>query len=85
MNGENHQPLLVPYEPVEVQDFRKITHRFGGIYRIYPKENNQKIVTCNWLDLKTLGFWPMIIYAPKSPRDMALHDTFMVRVMVMVN
>jgi hypothetical protein len=42
MIGENRQ--LVADEPVEVQDCRKITDRFRGIYRIYfylIKENRR--------------------------------------------
>ena len=35
MNRENW-PLVVD-EPVEVQDFRKITHHIRGIYGIYLK------------------------------------------------
>ena len=36
---------------------RKITHHFRGIYRIYLSlvKKNQKITTCNRLDLETLG------------------------------
>ena len=41
MIGENQQlvtnePIEFEKEPVEVQDCRKITDHFGGIYRIYP-------------------------------------------------
>ena len=42
MIGENWQ--LVTNEPVEVEDYRKITDHFRGIYRIYPnltKENRR--------------------------------------------
>ena len=49
---------LVKFEkqPVEVRDFRKITHRFRGIYGICYKsvKNNAKMSTCNYLDLETL-------------------------------
>ena len=47
MTGENRQlvtdePVEFEKKPVEVQDCRKITDHFRGIYRIYPnltKEN----------------------------------------------
>ena len=35
MNGENW--LLVTVEPVDVQDFRKITHHYRGMYKICVK------------------------------------------------
>ena len=43
---------------VIVQDFRRITCHFSGIYRIYLdliKKINQKLMICNQLDLETLG------------------------------
>ena len=40
MVGENRQ--FVTDEPVEVQDCRKITDHFRGIYRIYPNFNTGK-------------------------------------------
>jgi hypothetical protein len=41
MIGENRQlvtdePIVFEKYPVEVQDCRKMTHHFKGIYRIYP-------------------------------------------------
>ena len=44
---------------LKVQDFRRITDRFRGIYRIYIKwmKRNQKMSTCNRLDLESLGSW----------------------------
>jgi hypothetical protein len=45
MIGENRQLVTdepVGFEkepPVEVQDCRKFTHHFGGIYRIHPNLN----------------------------------------------
>ena len=56
MNGENG--LQVTNEPIEVQDFRKIIDHLRGVYGIYLKliQKNQKITTCNHLDLKSLGF-----------------------------
>ena len=55
MNRENR--LLVTDEPVEVQDFRKITNPFGGIYRTSHNliKKNQKMSKCNQLILETLG------------------------------
>ena len=49
MIGENRQlvtnePVDFEKKPVEVEDFRKITDHFRGIYRIYPnlmKENQR--------------------------------------------
>ena len=50
---------LVEFEkqPIEVQYFRELTDRFSGIYGMYLKliKENQKITTCNLLDLETLG------------------------------
>ena len=51
---------LVTIEPVEVQDFGKITHHFlsspwNTILQTHI-EKNRKITTCDWLDLETLGF-----------------------------
>ena len=56
MNGENG--LQVTNEPIEVQNFRKIIDHLRGVYGIYLKliQKNQKITTCNHLDLKSLGF-----------------------------
>ena len=34
MTGDNQQ--LLTNEPVEIQDYKKITDRFRGIYKIYP-------------------------------------------------
>ena len=55
MTGENRQ--LVTNEPVEVQDCRIITDHFRGICRIYLNliKENQRMSTCNRLDLQTLG------------------------------
>ena len=62
MIGENRQSITnepVEFEkwPVEVQDCRKITDHFWGIYRIYPNliRENRRMLTCNRLDLQTLG------------------------------
>ena len=64
MNWEN-RPLVTdePAEfgklPVEVQDLRKIIDDFRGVYEIYLTliKKNQKISTCNQLDvLGALGF-----------------------------
>ena len=66
MIGENRQ--LVTNELVEVQDRRKITDHFRGIYRIYPKsiKENRGMSTCNWLDLQILGSQPIM---PKNLPD----------------
>ena len=62
--------LLVTDEPVEfeewlveVQDFRKSTDHFRGIYRIYLKlvKKNWTMSTCNQLNLKTLGSQPVVL------------------------
>ena len=55
MIGENRQ--LVTNELVEVQDWRKISDHFRGIYRIYPNpiKENRRMSTCNRLHLQTLG------------------------------
>ena len=66
LNSSRHQ-LQVTDEPVVdglrynrlqfLQDFRKISHRFRGIYSIYLKslKKTRKMSTCNWLDLESLG------------------------------
>ena len=67
MVGENRQ--LVTDEPVEVQDYMKITDRFRGIYRrIYPNliKENRRMSTCNRLDLQTLESQPIM---PKNLSD----------------
>ena len=48
--------------PVEVQDCRKVTKNFRGIYRMYPKliKENWRMWTCNRLDLQTLGSQPVM-------------------------
>ena len=63
MSGKNRQLLadepVECDEPVEVQDLRKFTYRFRGIYRrIYLNEwkhQNQKMSICNMSDLGSLG------------------------------
>ena len=64
--GDNLQ--LVTDEPVEIQDCRKDTDHFIGIYRIYPNlmKENRRMSTCNWLDLQTLGSQPVM---PKNLPD----------------
>jgi hypothetical protein len=58
---ENRQLVtdgLVEFEKkmVEVQDCRKFTDHFRGIYRIYPNliKENRRMSTCHRLDLQTL-------------------------------
>ena len=47
---------------------------FKGICRIYRKsvKKNRKITTCNWLDLGTLGSWP-IMSRPVMPKNLSGH------------
>ena len=73
MIGENrhlvtNEPVEFEKEPVEVQDCRKITDHFRGIYRIYPNliKENRRMPTCNQLDLQTLGSPPIM---PKNLPD----------------
>lgn len=46
----------------EAKDLTIVTYHFRSIYGIYCKiiKQNQKITTCNWLDLGTIGFWLII-------------------------
>jgi hypothetical protein len=58
------EPVEFEKSPVEAQDFRKITHQFRGIYRIYPNlvKQNQSMSTCSdRLDLQTLGSQPIMM------------------------
>ena len=62
MIGENRQlvtdePVEFEEYPVDVQDCKKITDNFRGIYRIYPNlmKETRGISICNRLDLQTLG------------------------------
>ena len=52
MNGENrlvyNQPIEFEKQPVEVQDFRKITNHFRGIYRIYPNLTERCQIVTGW-------------------------------------
>ena len=68
MNMENR--LLVTDQPVEVQDYRKLTDQFRENYGIYFKliKKNRKIATWNWLDLVNTRFW--IDHAQKSPQTL---------------
>ena len=53
-----YEPVEFVKEPVEVQDCRKITDHFRGIYRIYyPNliKENRRMSTSYRLDLQTLG------------------------------
>jgi hypothetical protein len=62
------EPVEFEKLPVEVQDCRKITDHFKGIYKIYPNlmKENQRMSTCNRLDLQTLGSQPVM---PKNLPD----------------
>jgi hypothetical protein len=66
MIEENRQ--LVTNAPVEVQDCRKITDHFRGIYIIYPNlsQENRRMLTCNKLGLQTIGSQPIM---PKNLPD----------------
>ena len=73
MIGENRQlvtnePVGFEKSPVEVQDYRKITNRFRGIYGIYLNviKENRRMSTCNRLDLQTLRSQPIM---PKNLPD----------------
>ena len=68
MNWENWP--LVTDEPVEVQDFRKLTNPFRGIYRTFHNliKKNWKMSICNQLVLETLGSRP--IMPKKIPRKL---------------
>ena len=67
MTRENRQ--LVTDEVVEVEDCRKITNHFTGIYRLYPNsiKENRRMSTCNRLELQTLGSQP--VTTPKNLPD----------------
>ena len=76
--GARESRQLVTNEPVEfekylvkVQDCRRITGHFRGIYRIYPNliQENRRMSTCNRLDLQTLGSQPLM---PKNLPDRSL-------------
>ena len=61
MSGKNQR--LFADEPVEVQDFKKFTDHFRGIYfRTYLK----CLTACNRLDLESLEPGPTL-YAQKLP------------------
>ena len=53
---------LVEFEklPVQVQNFKKHTNHFEGVYKIQPSpiKKNRKMSTCNQLGLETLGCHP---------------------------
>ena len=65
--GENRQlvsdePVGFEKQPLKVQDWRKMTNRFRGIYRIYPTliKDNRRMSPYNRLDLQTLGSQPVM-------------------------
>ena len=51
-----------------IKDFKKSTSRFRRTYIIYPNliHENQRMSTCNHLDLQTLGSRPIV---PKNLPD----------------
>ena len=74
MIGKNWQlvtnePVEFEKWPVEVQDCRKFTDHFRGVYGIYSNlmKGNWRMWTCNRLDLQTLGSQPVIL--PKNLPD----------------
>ena len=75
MIRENRQsvanaPVESEKSPVEVQECRKITDHFRGIYRIYHPnltKEYRRMSTCNRLDLQTLESQPVIM--PKNFPD----------------
>ena len=76
MIGENrhlvtNKPVEFKKELVEVEDWRKITDHFRGIYRMYPNlmKENRRISTCNILDLQTLG--SQLVKSKNSPITIA--------------
>ena len=54
------EPVEFEKYPVEVEECRKITDQFRGIYRIYPNliKKNWRMSTCN--QLHTLGSQPVM-------------------------
>ena len=66
-----NEPMEFEKWPVEVQNCRRITDHYRGIYRIYPNliKENRRMSTCNWLDLQTLGSQPVM---PKNLPDHCL-------------
>ena len=74
MIGENRQlvtdgPVEFEKYPVDVQDYRKITDHFRGMYRIYPNsiKENRRMWTCNRSDLQTLRSQPIM------PKNLSVH------------
>ena len=79
MIGENRQlvidePMEFEKQPFDVQDCRKITKPFRGIYRIHPIliQENRRMSTCNQLTLQTLGSQPVM---PKNRPDHCIKPT----------
>ena len=71
MNKENWWLVIdkhVEFEKYELQDFRNLTGHFRGIYNIYlnSRKKIQKMSTCNWLDLETLGY--QLVMSKNIPR-----------------
>ena len=67
------EPVEFEKWPVEVQDFRKFTDHFRGIYRIYIKvlKKTRKMSTCNRLDSNTFGCFGsvMLRFSPNTAID----------------
>ena len=70
-SNESREPVLVTDHPVQVQDFRKLTHHFRGIYGIYLKlmKKTQKITTTIILEDQTHFVMPR-----GAKMSLALHE-----------
>ena len=64
----SNEPVEFEKKIVDVQDCRKITDHFKGIYRIHLNsiKENRRMSACNRLDLQTLGSHPVM---PKNLPD----------------
>jgi hypothetical protein len=56
------EPVEFEKHLVDIQDLKNFTNRLRGTYGTDLKliEKNRKISMCNWLDLETLGSWPIM-------------------------
>ena len=73
MIGEDQK--LVTNEPVEIEDCRKITDHFRGIFRIYSNliKENRRMWTCNQLEMQTIGSQPVML--KNLPNHCFTHET----------
>jgi hypothetical protein len=74
------EPVEFEKKLSEVEDCKKITDRFRGIYRIYPDliKENRRMSTCDRLDLQTLGSQPVM------PKNLPNHCTCYLHFRVMM-